>query len=85
MALETDFVRYANIILVMLQQAAEVNIQTDDEDLIEYINGLREAILEAYTGILQVRSGGICNCNRRRGIMHIGIYASRKDITFSNT
>jgi len=53
MALETDFVRYANIILVMLQQAAEVNIQTDDEDLIEYINGLREAILEAYTGILQ--------------------------------
>lgn len=53
MALEGDFVRYANIILVMLQQAAEVNIQTDDEDLIEYINGLREAILEAYTGIFQ--------------------------------
>eukprot|EP00607_Mallomonas_marina_P010538 CAMPEP_0182418286 /NCGR_PEP_ID=MMETSP1167-20130531/2761_1 /TAXON_ID=2988 /ORGANISM="Mallomonas Sp, Strain CCMP3275" /LENGTH=853 /DNA_ID=CAMNT_0024592429 /DNA_START=51 /DNA_END=2612 /DNA_ORIENTATION=- len=53
MALETDFVRYANIILMMLQQAAEVNIQTDDEDLIDYINGLREAILEAYTGIIQ--------------------------------
>ena len=54
LALGGDFSRYANIILVMLQQAAEVNIETDDEDLIDYINGLREAILEAYTGILQV-------------------------------
>ena len=54
MALESDFVRYANIILGILQQAAEVNIQSDDDDLIDYINGLREAILEAYTGILQV-------------------------------
>ena len=54
LALGTDFSRYANIILVMLQQAAEVNIKTEDEELIDYINGLREAILEAYTGILQV-------------------------------
>eukprot|EP01041_Mallomonas_annulata_P000250 gene250-463_t len=59
MALENEFNRYANIILVMLQQAAEVNIQTDDEDLIDYINGLREAILDAYTGILQGLSQGV--------------------------
>ena len=31
-----------------------VNIEEDDEDLIDYVNSLRVAILEAYTGILTV-------------------------------
>jgi importin subunit beta-1 len=54
MAIEGDFERYVKIILGILKQAGEVNITTDDEDLIEYINTLRNSILEAYTGILQV-------------------------------
>ena len=53
MAIEGDFDRYTNIILGILKQAGEVNINSDDEDLVEYINTLRNSILEAYTGILQ--------------------------------
>lgn len=54
MAIEGDFDRYTAIILNILKQAGEVNISSDDEDLVEYINTLRNSILEAYTGILQV-------------------------------
>ena len=49
-----DFNRYTSIVLGILQQAGEVNIGADaDEDMVEYINSLRVAILEAYTGIIQ--------------------------------
>lgn len=54
MAIEADFQRYAPLVLHMLQQAGEVTITTTDEEIIEYINSLREAILEAYAGIIQV-------------------------------
>lgn len=54
MAIEGEFDRYAGVILGMLKQAGEVNIETTDEDLIDYINCLRNSILEAYTGILLV-------------------------------
>lgn len=53
MAIEGEFERYTSIILGILKQAGEVNINSADEDLVEYINTLRNSILEAYTGILQ--------------------------------
>ncbi len=53
MAIEGDFDRYSETILQILKQAGEVNINTDDEDLIEYMNTLRNSILEAYSGIVQ--------------------------------
>jgi importin subunit beta-1 len=53
MAIEGEFERYASIVLGILKQAGEVNINSNDEDLIEYINTLRNSILEAYTGIIQ--------------------------------
>lgn len=56
MAIEGDFERYASIVLMMLQQAGQVTITPDDDDLIDYVNSLRESILEAYTGIIQVQS-----------------------------
>jgi importin subunit beta-1 len=47
------FEKYATVVLNMLQQAGTVGTEgSDDEDLIEYVNSLRESILEAYTGIL---------------------------------
>lgn len=55
MALESEFQRYAALVFEMLQQAGGVSITTNDEEIIEYINSLRESILEAYTGIIQVR------------------------------
>lgn len=54
LAIEGDFERYCGIILGMLKQAGDVNIETDEEEVVEYINSLRTSLLEAYTGILQV-------------------------------
>jgi importin subunit beta-1 len=56
LAIEGDFDRYTGVIMGILKQAGEVNLSpvTDDEELVEYINKLRNSILEAYTGILQV-------------------------------
>lgn len=55
MAIEGDFMHYLVVILQILQQAAAVNVDDNsDEELVEYINTLRESILGAYTGILQV-------------------------------
>lgn len=53
MAIEGQFTRYSSVVLTMLQQAGDMNITTEDEEIIEYINSLREAILEAYSGIIQ--------------------------------
>eukprot|EP01006_Ploeotia_vitrea_P006516 TRINITY_DN13463_c0_g1_i1.p1 TRINITY_DN13463_c0_g1~~TRINITY_DN13463_c0_g1_i1.p1 ORF type:complete len:380 (+),score=24.45 TRINITY_DN13463_c0_g1_i1:146-1141(+) len=55
MAIEGDFEKYAQVVLTMLSQAGAVEIPNDcdDDDQIEYINTLRESILEAYTGIVQ--------------------------------
>jgi importin subunit beta-1 len=54
MAIESHFDRYTGIILEMLRQAGEVSIDTDDEDLIDYINSLHVSIIESYSGILHV-------------------------------
>jgi len=53
MALEGEFERYCPVVLRMLQQAGEVSITTDDDEMIDYINSLRESILDAYIGIVQ--------------------------------
>lgn len=66
MAIEGDFDRYSKIIMGILKQAGEVNITTDDEDLIEYINTLRNSILEAYTGILQ----GLKSANKQDTVLY---------------
>ena len=54
MAIESGFIRYLDPVMMILQQAAEIEIDDEtDEDLVEYIQTLRETILESYTGILQ--------------------------------
>ncbi|RYG64906.1 hypothetical protein EON64_13025 [archaeon] len=53
MAIEGDFARYVSVVMAVLKSAGEVTMTTDDEDLVEYINLLRNSILEAYSGIIQ--------------------------------
>ncbi|EQC35799.1 hypothetical protein SDRG_06558 [Saprolegnia diclina VS20] len=55
LAIEGDFDRYFTPVVQMLLQAAHacVSVDVDDEDVIDYMNQLRESILEAFTGILQ--------------------------------
>jgi importin subunit beta-1 len=53
MSIGEEFYVYAPVVVEMLEQAGTVSAGDDaDEDLIEYVNCLRESILEAYTGIL---------------------------------
>lgn len=57
MAAEGEFERYIPFVLPILVEAGQVVITPEmDEDTMDYINELRAGILEAYTGILQVRS-----------------------------
>ena len=53
LAIGLQFERYVPTVLAMLDQASQTKIDTDDEDLVEYANTLRQGILEAYTGIIQ--------------------------------
>merc|ERR1711871_416213 len=53
LAIGDEFQKYLQVVLTMLGQAAQTQVPDDDEDLIEYLNSLRDGILEAYTGIIQ--------------------------------
>jgi len=53
MAIGIKYEPYIQISLMMLLQASQTRAPEHDEELIEYVNQLREGILEAYTGIIQ--------------------------------
>ncbi|KAF1783531.1 Importin [Phytophthora cactorum] len=55
LAIEGEYERYAVSSLQMILQAAGAcgSIATDDEEVVEYMNQLRESVLEALTGIVQ--------------------------------
>jgi importin subunit beta-1 len=53
MAIEENFEKYIPSIMPILAQASEVRVQNpEDDEFIQYVNELHEAILEAYAGIL---------------------------------
>jgi len=54
LALSGNFEKYLPVVVVVLQHASSTQLpDKEDEDLVDYINVLRESIFEAYTGILQ--------------------------------
>lgn len=53
LAVGEGFVRYLDLVLKVLSQAARVNVDKDNYDMIDYCNELRDGCLEAYTGIIQ--------------------------------
>lgn len=55
MALATgkSFILYLPAVFQVLQQAAQLQVDRDNFDAIDYCNELRDGCLEAYTGIIQ--------------------------------
>lgn len=52
-----EFKKYLNIVLQMLSHATQVHVDPSDYDMADYLNELRESVLEAYTGIIQGLKG----------------------------
>lgn len=48
-----EFKKYLPVVLQMLSQAAQLQVDPDDFDMVDYQTELRESVLEAYTGIIQ--------------------------------
>jgi len=65
LAINGNFTKYLQVVMTMLQQAAVTEVPQDDADLVEYLNQLREGILEAYTGIIQ----GLSTDNKQDDIL----------------
>lgn len=53
LAIGGDFAKYVEHTMTMLFNASQMEVQADDEDSIEYVNKLRENILEGYSGTIQ--------------------------------
>jgi len=58
LAIGAAYEPYLQHSLMMMMQASQTRAPDDDDDFIEYVNLLREAILEAYTGIIQGLADG---------------------------
>lgn len=52
------FEKYMQVTMVMIVQASQTRVDASNPDMMDYLNQLREGILDAYTGILQgLRAG----------------------------
>lgn len=62
MALEGNFEPYLKVSMIMLMQASQTAMPEDDEEIIDFINQLRQGVLDAFTGIIQgMYDGGRIN------------------------
>ncbi|KAH8282501.1 hypothetical protein KR054_007960 [Drosophila jambulina] len=57
LSIGSHFLKYLNVVLDMLRVASNLQIDANNYDMNEYINELRESVLEAYTGIIQGLKG----------------------------
>lgn len=48
-----EFKKYLDVVMQTLSQASQVQVDRTDFDMIDYLNELREGVLDAYTGIIQ--------------------------------
>ncbi|XP_076225790.1 importin subunit beta Fs(2)Ket isoform X1 [Nomia melanderi] len=56
-----EFKKYLDVVLQTLAQASQATVDRSDYDMVDYLNELREGVLEAYTGIVQGLRGDQSN------------------------
>ncbi|XP_016976016.1 importin subunit beta [Drosophila rhopaloa] len=57
LSIGSHFLKYLSVVLDMLRAASNLQTDANNFDMNEYINELRESVLEAYTGIIQGLKG----------------------------
>ncbi|XP_046999145.1 importin subunit beta-1 isoform X1 [Schistocerca americana] len=57
LSIGAEFKKYLEVIFPTLAQASQAQVDRNDFDMIDYLNDLREGVLEAYTGIVQGLKG----------------------------
>lgn len=57
LSIGSDFAKYLNVVLELLRAASEVQVDPSHYDMVDYLNELRESVLESYTGIVQGLKG----------------------------
>lgn len=57
LSIGTEFKKYLQVVCSFLMHASQLQVDRTDYDMVEYLNELRESILEAYTGIIQGLKG----------------------------
>lgn len=83
MAIGGEFERYLGTVMVLLYQASALTVDMDDIEMVEYLNEIRESILEAYIGIVQ----GLCD-DKKHDILHPyleGIFTFIKNIALDES
>ena len=54
-----QFDKYLDVTMIMLVQASATKVDDNNDELVEFLNELREGVLDAYTGILNgLEDGG---------------------------
>ncbi|XP_019873944.1 importin subunit beta-1 isoform X2 [Aethina tumida] len=57
LSIGADFKKYLQVVLTTLHQASQAEVDRNDYDMVDYLNDLREGVLDAYTGIIQGLKG----------------------------
>lgn len=57
LSIGVEFKKYLDIVLQTLAQASQAQVDRNDYDMIDYLNELREGVLDAYAGIIQGLKG----------------------------
>nr|CAH7741023.1 unnamed protein product [Callosobruchus chinensis] len=52
-----EFKKYLDVVMQTLAQASQAHVDRTDFDMVDYLNELREGVLDAYTGIIQGLKG----------------------------
>ncbi|ERL93500.1 hypothetical protein D910_10789 [Dendroctonus ponderosae] len=57
LSIGSEFQKYLEVVLATLVQASQAQVDRSDFDMVDYLNDLREGVLDAYTGIIQGLKG----------------------------